>query len=77
MGFLCLVFKGFYLFPVLFCISLRQLFVSFLKSSIIVTRSDFIFESCFSGVMVYPRFAMVGEMDSMMPHVLGFCCLCS
>ena len=38
--------------------------MSFLKSSIIVTRSDFRYESCFSSVMVYPRLVMVGELGS-------------
>jgi hypothetical protein len=45
------------------CISLRELSI-FLKSSIIIMRSDFRSESCFSGVMVYPRLAMVGELGS-------------
>ena len=35
------------------CISLRDLFMSFLKSSISVISSDFRSMSCFSGVMVY------------------------
>jgi hypothetical protein len=43
------------------CISLRELFMSFLKSSIIM-RSDFRSESCFSGVLGYPGLAMVGEI---------------
>ena len=38
--------------------------MSFLKSSIIFMRSDFRSESCFSGVMVYPGFAMMGELGS-------------
>ena len=36
--------------------------MSFLKSSIIMMRSNFIYESCFSSVMVYPGLAMVGEL---------------
>ena len=36
----------------------------FLKSSITVMRSDFRSESCFSGVMVYPALAMLGELGS-------------
>ena len=36
----------------------------FLKSSIIIMKSDFISESCFSVVMVYPGLAMIGELDS-------------
>ena len=46
------------------CISLRELFISFLKSSFIIMRSDFRSISCFSGVMVYPGLAMVGEFSS-------------
>ena len=46
------------------CISLRALFMSFVLSSITVMRSDFRSESCFSGVMVYPGLAMVGELGS-------------
>jgi hypothetical protein len=36
--------------------------MSFLTSSIIIMRSDFRSESCFSGVMVYQGLAMVGEL---------------
>ena len=50
--------------PVISCISLRELFMSFLKTSIIILRSDFRYISCFSGVMVYPGLAMVGELGS-------------
>ena len=35
-----------------------------LKSSIIIMRSDFKPESCFSVVMVYPGLAMMGELGS-------------
>ena len=38
--------------------------MSFLKSSIIIMRSDFKSESWFSGVRVYPGLAMVGELGS-------------
>jgi hypothetical protein len=38
--------------------------MSFLKSSIIIMRSDFRFMSCFSGVMVYSGLAMVGAFGS-------------
>jgi hypothetical protein len=50
--------------PVFSCISLRGLFISFLKPSVIIMKSDFRSESCFSGVIVYPRHAMVGESGS-------------
>jgi hypothetical protein len=50
--------------PVFSCISLRELFMSFLESSIIITKSDFRLESCFSGVMMYPGLAIVGELGS-------------
>jgi hypothetical protein len=46
------------------CISLRELFILFLKSSIIIMRSDFRSESCFSGVMVYRELVMMGELGS-------------
>jgi hypothetical protein len=36
----------------------------FLKSSIIIMRSDFRSESCFFCVMVYPGLAMVRELGS-------------
>ena len=45
------------------CISFMDLFMS-LKSSIFTMRSDFRSESCFSGVMVYPGLAMMGELGS-------------
>jgi hypothetical protein len=38
--------------------------MSFFKSSITIMRSDFRFESCFSGVMVYTGLAMVRELGS-------------
>jgi hypothetical protein len=50
--------------PVFSCISLRELFMSFLMSSIIIMRNDFRSEYCFSGVMVFPGLAMVGELGS-------------
>ena len=50
--------------PVFSCISLRELFMSFLKSSIIIMRYDFKSESCFSGVLGYPGLAVVGELGS-------------
>jgi hypothetical protein len=46
------------------CISLRELFMSFIKSSITIIRSDFRSESCLSSVIVYPGLAMVGELGS-------------
>ena len=51
--------------------------MSFLLSSIIIMRSDFRSESCFSGVLGYPGLAMMGNWVLMMPSNLGFCCLCS
>jgi hypothetical protein len=42
------------------CISLMELFMS----SIIIMRSDFRSESCFSHVMVYPELAIMGELGS-------------
>ena len=49
---------------VFFCISLREIFMSFLKSPIIIMRCDFKSESCFSGVLELPGFALVGELVS-------------
>jgi hypothetical protein len=49
--------------PVL-CISLRELFMIFLKSFITIMRSDFRSNSFFSGLMVYPGLSMVGELGS-------------
>ena len=37
--------------------------MSFLNSSMILIRWDFISESCFSGVLGHPGFAVVGEMS--------------
>jgi hypothetical protein len=45
-------------------ISLRELFMSFLKFSIIIMRSEFRSESCFSSVIVYSELAMMGELGS-------------
>jgi hypothetical protein len=50
--------------PVLFCIFLKELFMSFLKSSINIMRCDFRSESCFLDVLGYPGFAVMGEMVS-------------
>ena len=50
--------------PKLSCISLRELFMSFLKSSIIIIRCDFKSEFCFSGVLGYPGPTVVGELVS-------------
>jgi hypothetical protein len=62
-----------------FCISLMELFMTFLKSSIIM-RCDFKSESCFSGVLGYPGLTVVGELgfdDAMQPWFLFLCsCPC-
>jgi hypothetical protein len=50
--------------PVFSCISLRELFMSFLKSYIIVMRNYSRSESCFSHVIVYLELTMVGELGS-------------
>jgi hypothetical protein len=44
--------------------SLRELFVLFLKSSISIMRCDFKTKTCFSGVLGYPGLAVVGELGS-------------
>ena len=46
------------------CVSIKELFMSFLKSSINITRSDFRSISCFSGLMVCPGLTMVEELSS-------------
>ena len=46
------------------CIFKRELFMSFLKFSIIIMRSNFRSKSRLSGVMVYPELGMVGELGS-------------
>ena len=48
--------------------------MSFLESSIIITRSDFRSESCFSGVIVYPGLTLVSvayvlSIDSCHLHI--------
>jgi hypothetical protein len=43
---------------------LLYVFMSFLKSSIIIMRFDFKSQSYFSGVLGYPGLAVVGELGS-------------
>jgi hypothetical protein len=57
------------------CISLRQLLISFLTSSIIIMRSDFRSIPCFSGVVVYLLWWESLVLN--MPSNLCFCCFCS
>jgi hypothetical protein len=58
------------------CISLRELFMSFLKSSIIIMRCDFKSESCFSAVLGNQGSLWWKNWVLMMPSGLCFCCLC-
>jgi hypothetical protein len=60
---MCFLFKGFYLF-ICVLLYLRELFISFLKFSIIIMRCYFKSESWFSGVLGYPGLAVVGELGS-------------
>jgi hypothetical protein len=51
------------------CITLKELFMSFLKSSIIIIiiiimSCDFKSESCFSGVLEYPEITVLRELGS-------------
>jgi hypothetical protein len=62
--------------PVFSCISLREVCISFLKSYIIIMRSDFRSISCFCGVMVYQDLLWWKNFVLMMPCKLGFCCFC-
>ena len=50
--------------PVFSCLPLKELFMPVLKASIIIMRSYFRSESCFSGMMVYLGLAMVEELGS-------------
>ena len=45
-------------------ISLMELFMSFLKSSIIIIRCDIKSASCFSGMLGYPGLTVMGELGS-------------
>jgi hypothetical protein len=64
-GLLRFLFKGFYLFTcVLLYFFKGVIYVLIYMSSIIIMRSDFRSISCFSGVMVYPEPAMVGDLGS-------------
>jgi hypothetical protein len=72
---LCFLSKGFG-FPV-FCISLRELLMAFLKSSIIIMSCDFKSESCFSSVLGYSEFAVLDNWVLMIPSMLSLWCLCS
>ena len=47
-----------------FCISLGGLFISFLKSSIIIMRCNVKSKSCFSSVLGYQGLAVVGKLGS-------------
>jgi hypothetical protein len=48
--------------PVFYCISLRELFMSFLKSFIIIMRCDFKSESCFCGMLGSPGLTVVVKL---------------
>ena len=54
-------FKG--VLPVFFDISLRESFMSFLKSSIVIMRLNFKSESYFSSVLGYAGLSVVWELD--------------
>ena len=54
--------RSFTYLPVFSCISLKELFTSFLNSSIFILRCEFKSESCFSGVLQKPGFVVVGEL---------------
>jgi hypothetical protein len=49
---------------VFYCISLSELLMLFLKSSVSIMRYDFKSESCFLGVLEYPGDAMVAILGS-------------
>ena len=68
--FFCYLFMG-------FSISLKKLFISFLKSSIMITRCDFK-----SGLAILVCWGIQCSLwwenwILLMPNSLGFCCLCS
>ena len=70
-GFICFLFTYFYLFD---CTSLRGLFISLLKASIISMRWAFRSESCFSGVL---GLLLQENWALKVSNYIGFCFLCS
>jgi hypothetical protein len=56
--------RDFTYLPVFSYTSLKDLFMSLLKSSIIIMKSDFRSITCFSGVVVYTGLDMVGKLGS-------------
>jgi hypothetical protein len=50
--------------PVFSCMFFGELFISFLKASIIIMRSDFKSRSCFSNERVYLGVVVFGEVGS-------------
>ena len=71
------LFNSFSWLDVFYYISLKELVISFLYSSMIIIRSDYRPISCFSGVMVYPGLLWWESLVLMMPCNLGCCCFCS
>ena len=59
---MCFLFKVFYSFTRVLLHFLMELFMSFLKSSIIFMTWEFRSESCFIGVLGYPGLSMAGEL---------------
>ena len=56
-----------------FCISLSELLMPFLKYSTSIMRYDFKSKSCFSGVLGYPGLVVVGLLVSDDAEWSGFC----
>jgi hypothetical protein len=78
--FSCKFLKGFFVSSLRASICLPAFScISFLKSYIITMRSEFRSSFCFSGVIVYPGLAMVGEFvsdDAKKPWFLLLLFLC-
>jgi len=65
-GFICFLFKDFYLFTCIFMIFFNELFISSLNDCYL---HDFRSASWFLGMLVYSGLAVVGELGSDDAHV--------
>jgi len=73
---LCFFFKGSTCFPVLSCISLKELYISFLQYFIIIMRYHFKSKSCFFVLCWVIQYLLWWENCVLMiPSTLGFGCL--
>jgi hypothetical protein len=63
-GFLCFLFKGFYLFTCVLMNFLMEELLFFLKFPTSFMSHDFKSESCFSSMLVYPGLTVVWVLGS-------------